>query len=137
MEWWGGAKADAKTAAEARWEALKIEDFSSVANFDVYFDTAAKKCEASEDRQFAQYKKATSVSLKKSMEDAWLHPANLDELKDQMKHFKVQQGQKIMEQKAMKRKMRDAETSIAATMEQVKINSDDEVPDDEIAAFKE
>ncbi len=33
--------------------------------------------------------------------------------------------------------MRDAESSIAATMEQVEINSDDEVPDAVIAAFKE
>ncbi len=33
--------------------------------------------------------------------------------------------------------MRDAESSIAATMEQVVINSDDEDPDEAIAAFKE
>jgi hypothetical protein len=48
LEWCGGAKADNKTAAEARWETLKIEDFISIANFDVYFYAAAKKCEASE-----------------------------------------------------------------------------------------
>jgi hypothetical protein len=33
--------------------------------------------------------------------------------------------------------MRDAESSIAATMEQVEINNNDEVPDEVIAAFKE
>ncbi len=68
-----------------------MEDYDSVANFDVYFYAAAKKCEASDERQFAQYKKAMSASLKKSMEDAWLHPANLAELKNHMKHFKAQQ----------------------------------------------
>jgi hypothetical protein len=134
---WCGAKADDKAAAEARWEALKMEDYDSVANFDLYFYAAAKKCEALEDRQFAQYKKAMSASLKKNIKDAWLHPANLGELKDHMKRFKVQQEQRIMEQKAMEREVRDAESSIAATMEQVVINSDDEVPDEVIAAFKE
>jgi hypothetical protein len=89
LEWYGGAKADDKAAAETRWKALKMEDFNSVADFDLYFYAAAKKCEATEDRQFAQYKKAMSASLKKSMEDAWLHPANLAELKKYMKCFKV------------------------------------------------
>jgi hypothetical protein len=56
-----------------------MEDYSSVADFDVHFYVAAKKCEAPQDRQFAQYKKAMSASLKKSMDDAWLHPANLGE----------------------------------------------------------
>ena len=137
LEWCGGAKADDKAAAEARWEALKMEDYDSVANFDVHFYAAAKKCEATEERQFAQYKKAMSASLKKSMEDAWQHPDNLGELKGMMKRFKAQQEKQIMEQKAMEREMRDAESSIAATMEQVVINSDDEVPDEVIAAFKE
>ncbi len=44
-----------------------MEDYDSVANFDVYFYAAAKKCEASDERQFAQYKKAMSASLKKSI----------------------------------------------------------------------
>jgi predicted solute-binding protein len=78
-----------------------------------------------------------SASLKKSMEDAWQHPDNLGELKGMMKRFKAQQEKQIMEQKAMEREMRDAESSIAATMEQVVLNSDDEVPDEVIAAFKE
>jgi hypothetical protein len=43
----------------------------------VYFYAAAKKCEATEDRQFAQHNKAMSASLKKSMEDAWIQLANL------------------------------------------------------------
>jgi hypothetical protein len=67
-----------------------------------------------------------SASLKKSMEDAWLHPANLGKLKEHMKRFKVQQEQSIKEQKAMEREMHDAESCIAATMEQVEINSDDD-----------
>ncbi len=37
----------------------------------------------------------------------------------------------------MEKEMRDAESSIAATMEQVEINSNDEDPDKVIAAFKE
>ena len=57
------------------------------------------------------------------MEDAWLYTANLGELKEMMKRFKAQQEKRIMEQKAMERKMRDAESSIA-TIEQVEINSD-------------
>ncbi len=77
LERCGGAKADDKAAAEARWEALKMEDYDSVANFDVYFYVAVKKCEASEDRQFAQYMRSMSASLKKNVKDAWLHPANL------------------------------------------------------------
>ena len=44
LEWCGGAKSDDKAAAEARWEALKMEDYDSVANCDVYFYAAAKKC---------------------------------------------------------------------------------------------
>ncbi len=80
-----------------------MDDFSYAANFDIYFSAAAKKCEASEDRQFAQYKKAMSASLKKSMEDAWLHPIDLSGLKETMKCFKVQQEKRIMEQKAVER----------------------------------
>jgi hypothetical protein len=57
--------------------------------------------------------------------------------KETMKRFKVQQEKQIKEQKAMEREMRDAESIIAATMEQGEINSDDEVPDEVIAAFKE
>ena len=137
LELCGGAKADDKAAAEARWEALKMEDYDSVANFDVYFYAAAKKCRTSEERQFAQYKKAMSASLKKSIDDAWLHPADLTYLKSSMQRYKAQQEKRIREQTAMEREMRDAESSIAATMEQVEINSDDEVPDEVIAAFKE
>ncbi len=75
LAWCGGAKADGKAVAEARWKALKMDDYDSITNFDVYFYAAAKKCEATEDRQFAHYKKAMSASLKKSIEDAWQHPA--------------------------------------------------------------
>ena len=57
-----------------------------------------------------------SASLKKSMEDAWLHPIDLAGLKETMKRFKAQQEQQIKEQKAMEREMRDAESRIAATM---------------------
>ncbi len=113
-----------------------MEDFSFVADFDVRFYAVLKKCEALEDRQFAQYKRAMSASLKKSMNDAWLHLANLGERKETMKRFNIQQEKQIMEQKAIKWEMRDAESSIAATLEQVVINSDDEVPDAVIAAFK-
>jgi hypothetical protein len=70
LEWCGGTKADDKAAAEARWEALKMEDYDSVANFDVHFYAAAKKSGVSKERQFEQDKKAMSASLKKSMEDA-------------------------------------------------------------------
>ncbi len=75
LEWCGNAKADDKAAAEARWEDLKMEDFSSVADFDLRFYAAAKKCKASDERHFSQYRKAISASLKKSMYDTWLHPA--------------------------------------------------------------
>jgi hypothetical protein len=64
-------------------------------------------------------------------------PTLVSELKSQMKRFKVQQEKQITEQKAMEQEMRDAESSIAATMEQVDINSDDEVPEVVIAAFKD
>ncbi len=91
LEGCGGAKADDKVVAEARWEDLKMQDFGSVADFDVHYFAAAKKCEALEERQFSQYEKLMSASLKKSMN-----------------RFKVQQEKQIMEQKAMAREMRDA-----------------------------
>ena len=47
------------------------------------------------------HKKAMSASLKKSMEDAWLHPTDVGELKDYMKRFKARQEKRILEQSAM------------------------------------
>ncbi len=56
LELCGGTKANNKAAAKARWEALKIDDFIFVVNFNVLFYAAAKKCGVLEDNQFAQYK---------------------------------------------------------------------------------
>ena len=86
LESCGGTKAH-DIAAKAQWEALKMQDFSSVADLDLYFYAAARNCRASEEQQFAQYKKAMPASLKKSMEEAWMHPTNLAELKSQIMLF--------------------------------------------------